>query len=158
MAPATCSVEVGLLRKKPCGHAAVAECSNCLQPLCSEHALPQLAESGKRSGKFLCKECSVALKEHDKSIAAVARSQEEKKKAEMAKAAMAGIVQPPAKKPPAAPGAPAAAPAAAAPAKPAAPAADPKAAEAAKKDDSGALEFTPKDGNLSYTRKKDGEG
>ncbi len=146
MASATCSVEVGLLRKKPCGHAAVAECSNCSQPLCIEHALPQLAESGKRSGKFLCKECSVALKEHDKSIAAVARSQEEKKKAEMAKAAMAGIVQP-AKKP--------AAPAAA-PAKPAAPAAaDPKAAEAAKKDDSGALEFTPKDGNLSYTRKKD---
>jgi hypothetical protein len=144
MAPATCSVEVGLLRKKPCGHAAVAECSNCSQPLCSEHAVPQLTESGKRSGKFLCKECSVALKEHDKSVAAVARAQDEKKKAEAARAAMAGVIQP--KKPPAPPAPAAAAPAAAA--------AAPKAAEE-KKDDSGALEFTPKDGNLSYTRKKD---
>jgi hypothetical protein len=132
---AVCSVEVGLLRKKPCGHAAVAECDNCQQPLCTEHALAQLTESGKRSGKFLCKECAAAQKEQQKSLAAVARSQEEKKKAAFAKAAMDSVTNPAAKKPvpPAhTPGAPAA---------PAAPAAKP--AEAEK--DLGAIEFTPKD-------------
>lgn len=144
---AICSVETGLLRKKPCGHAAVAECDNCSQPLCSEHAVPQLTESGKRSGKFLCKECNLAMKEHDKSIAAAARAAEEKKKAEAARAAMSGNLPPP-KKPPVAPAGAPAAPAAAAPA------ARPAAAEAAK-DDSGALEFTPKDGKLTYERKKD---
>ncbi len=71
---ATCSVEVGLLRKKPCGHAAVAECSNCQQPLCAQHAVAQLTEAGKRSGKFLCQDCSVALKDHEKAVAAVART------------------------------------------------------------------------------------
>jgi hypothetical protein len=127
---ATCAVETGLLRKKPCGHVAVTECDNCSQPLCSEHAVPQLTESGKRSGKFLCKECSLAIREHDKSVAAAART----------------VAQP--KKPPVAPAAaPAAVTAAAAPVA--------QAAEPAKKDDSGALEFTPKDGKLTYERKKD---
>lgn len=141
---AVCSVEVGLLRKKPCGHAAVAECSNCSQPICSEHAVPQLTESGKRSGKFICRECSVALKEHEKSIAAVTRSQEEKKKEAMARAAMAAAsVPPPARKP-------------VAPAPGAGPAAAAKPAEPEKEPDG--LEFTPKDGKLTYERKKDGEG
>src|SRR5688572_33473978 len=112
---AICSVEVGLLRKKPCGHAAVAECDNCQQPVCTEHAVPQLTESGKRSGKFLCKECSAAQKEQEKSLAAVARSQEEKKKAAFAKAAMESVTNPAPKKPaapaPGGPGAPAAKPA-----------------------------------------------
>jgi hypothetical protein len=141
---ATCSVEVGLLRKKPCGHAAVAECENCQQPLCTEHAVAQLTASGKRSGKFLCKECAAAQKEQEKSLAAVARSQEEKKKAAFAKAAMESVANPGAKKPVApAPGAPAA--------KAGTPAAKP-AEPAAQEPD--ALEFTPKDGNLSYTTKE----
>jgi hypothetical protein len=131
---ATCSVEVGLLRKKPCGHAAVAECDNCQQPLCTEHAVAQLTDSGKRSGKFLCKECTAAQKEQEKSLAAVARSQEEKKKAAFAKAALESVANPGAKKPVApahAPGAPAA---------PATPAAKP-----AEVEDLGAIEFTPKE-------------
>jgi hypothetical protein len=148
----TCGAEVGLLRKKPCGAAAVAACSNCEMPLCTQHAVPELTESGKRSGKFLCKECVEAAKEQAKSLAAVARTQEQKKKAELEKSVMAGINNPPtAKKPaPAAPGAaPAAAPAGAKKEEPR----QEKAQE--KKDDSGALEFTPKDGNFSYTTKKD---
>ena len=127
---AVCSVEVGLLRKKPCGHAAVAECDNCQQPLCTEHAVAQLTESGKRSGKFLCQECAAAQKEQEKSLAAVARSQEEKKKAAFAKAAMESVANPGPKKP-----------AAPAPGAPGAPAAKP--AEAEK--DLGAIEFTPKE-------------
>lgn len=142
----TCGVEVGLLKKKPCGSPAVAACSNCEMPLCTQHAIAELTESGKRSGKFICKECSEAAKERAKALAAVARSQEEKKKAEIAKAVMQGAAAAPQKKP-AAPAAPAAAAAAAA-----APQARP--AEPEKKDDSGALEFTPKDGNFSYTTKK----
>ena len=135
----TCAVEVGLFRKKPCGHASVAQCSNCEQPLCGEHAVPLLTDNGKRSGKFSCQECSAALKEQEKSLAAVARSQGEKKKA-----ALDGANAP---KKPVAP-APAAAPVAP----------DPKTGDAGKKEPD-ALEFTPKDGNLSYTpRKKDDEG
>lgn len=127
---AICSVEVGLLRKKACGHAAVAECDNCQQPLCTEHAVAQMSESGKRSGKFLCKECAAAQKEQEKSLAAVARSQEEKKKAAFAKAAMDSVANPAPKKP--------AAPAPGAAATPAA-----KPAEAEK--DLGAIEFTPRE-------------
>lgn len=132
---AICAVEVGLLRKKPCGSPAVTQCSNCEQPLCAQHALPELTATGKRSGKFLCKECDAALKEQAKSLAAVAKSLEVKKKAELDKSVMAGMNAPAAKKP-AAP-VPAAAPAAAA--KPAQ--AEQKKEE--KKDDFGAIEFTP---------------
>lgn len=139
---ATCAVETGLLRKKACGHPAVTECDNCSQPLCAEHAVPQLTEAGKRSGKFLCKECNLAIKEHDKSVAAATRTVGEKKKVEAARAAMSGAIAPQPKKAPVEPAAAAAAP-------------GPKAAEAAKADDSGALEFTPKDGKLTYERKKD---
>jgi len=69
-----CTVETGLLRKKPCGNAAVTRCSNCEQPLCAQHAVAQLTEAGVKSGKFLCKECEVALREQKKTLDALARS------------------------------------------------------------------------------------
>lgn len=133
---ATCGIEVGLLKKKPCGSAAVAACSNCEMPLCTQHAIPELSETGKRTGKFICKECTEAAKERAKSLAAVARGQEEKKKAEVAKQVMEGIKSPPAAKKPVTPAAPAAAPA---PAKPG----EPGEKKEEKKDDLGAIEFTP---------------
>ncbi|HEY8067708.1 MAG TPA: hypothetical protein VIF38_02355 [Burkholderiales bacterium] len=137
----TCTIETGLLRKKPCGHAAVAKCLNCDQPLCVEHAVAQLTEGGQRTGKFMCQECVVAAKDHAKSMAAVARSQEAKKAAALDKAAREVAAAPPApKKPAAAPQAPA----------------QPAAAEPPKEPE--ALEFTPKDGKLSYTKKKDEPG
>jgi hypothetical protein len=140
----TCTIETGLLRKKPCGHAAVARCLNCDQPLCVEHAVAQLTESGQRSGKFMCQECVVAAKEHAKSMAAVARSQEAKKVAAIDKALREQMAAPPAPKKPAA--SPPQAPAEPAPA----PGEQPKQPDA--------LEFTPKDGKLTYTKKKDEPG
>ncbi|MFN2646836.1 MAG: hypothetical protein ABR570_17750 [Burkholderiales bacterium] len=61
-----CTVEAGLLRKKPCGHAAVAKCENCERGLCSEHALAQVSKSGNHTGKFLCKECDEARRDYEK--------------------------------------------------------------------------------------------
>lgn len=63
-----CTVETGLLRKKPCGQAAVVKCANCERPLCSQHALPQLNESGNKTGAFLCKECDVAARDYEKRM------------------------------------------------------------------------------------------
>jgi hypothetical protein len=106
----TCSIEVGLLRKKPCGNAGVAHCLNCEQPMCVEHAVPQLTEGGQKTGKFMCKECTAAAKEHAKSMAGVARMQEQRKAAELDKVAREHAVNPPvAKKPAAGAAAPAAA-------------------------------------------------
>lgn len=136
-----CTIEVGLLRKKPCGHAAVAHCLNCDQPLCVEHAVAQLTEGGQRTGKFLCKECADAEKAHAKTLSAVARTQEARKRAELEKAAMAHAAAPPVAKKPAVP----------APHEPAQPA----AAEQPRESD--ALEFTPKDGKLDYTPMKKDE-
>jgi len=139
----TCTIEVGLLRKHPCGHAGVAHCLNCEQPLCVEHSVAQVTDSGHRTGKFLCHECTAAAKSHARAMAGVAKSLEAKKLAELDKAARSAAAAPPAppKKPPAS---------APAPAKP---------AEAEKPKEPEALEFTPKDGKLSYTTiKKDGEG
>jgi hypothetical protein len=138
----TCTAETGLLRKKPCGQTATQKCLNCERPLCLSHAVAQTAAGGKKTGKYLCKECHAAWKE-------------------------IGEIQPvqpivkPAAKPAAAPGAPGA-PAAAAAAKPAAPAAKPAAPAAVAKPaakpepakpaeekpaekhaDSGMIEFTP---------------
>jgi len=122
-----CTVETGLLKKKPCGQASVTRCENCEQPLCTKHAVAQLKPNGLKSGKFKCKECHLAHREHDKmappsepSVAPAA-----KKPAEAAKPV---------------PGA-----AAAAPAAPAAKAAPKEAPKEAPKpaDDGGALEFTP---------------
>ena len=138
----TCAVETGLLRKKPCGHAAVATCLNCGQPLCVEHAVAQLSEAGQKTGKFMCQACVAAAKEHAKSMAGVARSQQVKKLAALDKAAREVAAAPAAPKKPAA-GIPHV------PVQPA-PADQPKEPEA--------LEFTPKDGKLSYTTKKEDPG
>ena len=122
----TCTVETGLLKKKPCGETSVTHCLNCEQPLCAKHAVPELSGTGKKTGKFLCKECSIAYREHDKAVGA----------APVPKPAPA-----PAPKPAAAPQKPEAA---AAP-KPA-PAAVPKPAPAAAKpieNTDGSIEFTP---------------
>lgn len=126
----TCTIETGLLRKKPCGHAAVAHCLNCEQPLCVEHAIAQHSESGQKTGKFMCKDCTAAAKDYAKGMAAVARTQQEKKLAAIDKATREQMTAPPAPKKPAA-------------AAPHAPA-EPEPAEKPK--ESGALEFTPKDG------------
>jgi hypothetical protein len=64
----TCTIETGLLRKKPCGSPAVAHCLNCEQALCSQHAVAQKNASGGNTGKFLCKECAAAWKEADKNV------------------------------------------------------------------------------------------
>jgi hypothetical protein len=136
----TCAIETGLLRKKPCGHAAVANCLNCDQPLCVEHAVPQLTEAGQKTGKFMCQACVAAAKDHAKSMAAVARSQQAKKLAAIDKTLREQAAAPPAAKKPVAPQAPAQA----------APAEQPKQPDA--------LEFTPKDGKTGYTRKEDVPG
>ena len=57
-----CAVEVGLLKKHPCGHPSVAKCANCEQPLCNKHAIAQLSASGAKTGKFLCAPCNAAAK------------------------------------------------------------------------------------------------
>jgi len=139
----TCTAETGLIRKKPCGQAATQKCLNCERALCSNHTSPEVNAAGRKTGKYLCKECFSAWK-------AIEKEQ--------------GPIEPapkPVAKPAAAPGAPGA-PAAAAAAKPAAPAAKPAAPAAAarpaakpepakpaeekpaeKPHDSGMIEFTP---------------
>jgi hypothetical protein len=117
-----CTVETGLLHKKPCGHASVAKCGNCEQPLCSKHAEPQIS-AGKKT--FLCHECARAWKQSEKTVGTLPSTP-------------AAMVPPPAAKKPAEP--------AKAPAAAKAPA--PKAAPAEKKTEpalehSGPLEFTP---------------
>lgn len=112
----TCTVETGLLKKKPCGHPAVTHCANCEQPLCKQHAVAQAPEPGKPR-KFMCKECDAARREFEKNVPPAAPPE---KPADAAKAA-----------PPASPAAP----------KPAAPAKETPAAP--KPDDDAPLEFTP---------------
>lgn len=120
----TCTVETGLLKKKPCGEASVTHCTNCEQPLCAKHALPQLTDTGKKSGKFMCKDCSVAQRDIEKNMASVARKEEAKKEAATAtKYAKAPLA--PANKP-------------AAPASPAPAAGKPK-----EEDSLGGIDFTP---------------
>ena len=58
----TCTVETGLLKKKPCGSNAVTHCANCEQPLCKQHAVAQ-----KTAGKFMCKECDAARRDFEKN-------------------------------------------------------------------------------------------
>jgi hypothetical protein len=119
----TCTVETGLLKKKPCGQASVTRCENCEQPLCSKHAIAQLKPNGLKSGKFMCKECDAARREFEKNNPPEAAA--EKKPVEAPKGAAA----------------PAAAKPAAAPAQKAAPPAAKPAEE--KHDDGAPLEFTP---------------
>ena len=119
----TCTEEVGLLKKKPCGKAKVTQCASCEQPLCSEHAVAQVTPGGKKTGKFMCKEHYKAWLAYEKG----------KEQAPAPKAAA-----PAAPKPAAAP----AAPKPAAPAQPAAAAAK-KEEKPFKPEDTGPLEFTP---------------
>src|SRR5262245_57436608 len=129
----TCAVEVGLLKKHPCGQNAVAKCANCEMALCSKHAVAQLNTMKQRTGKFMCAECDRANKTVDTS----APTKPAAKPAGAAPAAAAPKPAAPAPKP-AAPAAKPAAPAQAAPA-----AAKP-AEEKFKLEDTGPIEFTPK--------------
>jgi len=61
----TCTVETGLLKKKPCGSNAVTHCANCEQPLCKQHVVAQ-----KPAGKFMCKECDAARRAFEKNTPA----------------------------------------------------------------------------------------
>jgi hypothetical protein len=105
----TCIVETGLLRKKPCGHAAITKCANCEAPLCAQHAIAQMSAAGKKTGAFMCKDCDDARRQFEKNQAGVAKQQKEKQTAEM----MKSMANPPPPKPK--PAAPAAAPAKGAP-------------------------------------------
>jgi len=126
MTTETCTVESGLLKKKPCGQPAVTKCANCEQPLCSKHSVPRMS-AGKKT--FLCPECARAWKQSEKTLGELPPT-------------------PASALPPTPPAQPAPKPA---PAKPAAPAAaPPKPAPAAPKkpeppppEESGPLEFTP---------------
>ena len=85
----TCTIEVGLLRKHPCGLPSVAKCANCEQPLCAKHAVPQMS-GGKKV--FLCAECAEAW----------TKSEKDEKSAAATKAArelMSGSGQKPAPRP-----------------------------------------------------------
>ena len=135
----TCTIETGLFRKKPCGHVATAKCLNCDVPLCVDHAVAQLSETGHRTGKFMCKECVAAAKEQAKGLAAVARAQEARKHAAVEKGLREQASAPPAARK-------AVAGASHAPAQPAA---APKPAEP------DALEFTPSSGGLGLAKKDD---
>jgi hypothetical protein len=119
-----CTVETGLLKKKPCGEPAVAKCANCEQSLCKKHAIPQTSAGQRKAGGFLCPECAKAWKAQEKAMGPIegtpASSPAAKKPAEQPKA-------PAAAKPPAA--------AKAAPAE--------KKKEPPPDEHSGPLEFTP---------------
>jgi recombinational DNA repair protein (RecF pathway) len=65
---ATCTIEVGLFKKKPCAQPAVSACANCEQPLCAQHIFPEINDAGRKTGKFVCKECSEAAKEYAKKM------------------------------------------------------------------------------------------
>ncbi len=74
----TCTFESGLLRKKPCGQPSVTRCLNCEQPLCSKHAVAQMT-AGRKTGKFMCKDCDAARIEYEKTTPAAAPAPAEKK-------------------------------------------------------------------------------
>src|SRR6185295_5411157 len=127
----TCAVEVGLLKKKPCGQNGVAHCANCEMALCTKHAVAQLSPTKQRTGKFMCEECDKAQKSAEKGMAAAPHHTPPK----------------PAAAPAPRPAAPAPKPAAAAP-KPAAPApavapTQPAGKQEFKLEDTGPIEFTP---------------
>jgi hypothetical protein len=125
----TCALEIGLLKKKPCGSAAVAKCANCEMALCAKHAVKQ------KNAKFMCDECSKAQRAYEKNVGDSAPASAAPPKA----AAPAAKPTAPAAKP-AAPAAKAPAPAAKAPA--VAPT-QPAGKQEFKLDETGPLEFTP---------------
>ena len=99
----TCAAEVGLLKKHPCGNAAVAKCANCEMALCTKHAVAQLNTMKQRTGKFMCEECNKAQKAADKGMAAAPQHAAPKPAAPAAKPAAPPPPKPaaPAVKPPA---------------------------------------------------------
>jgi len=140
----TCAAEVGLLKKHPCGNAAVAKCANCEMALCTKHAVAQLNPMKQRTGKFMCEECNKAQKAADKGMAAAPQHGAPKPGAPAARPAA----------PAAKPAAPAARPASPPPPKPAAPAApaakapavaptQPAGKQEFKLEETGPIEFTP---------------
>jgi hypothetical protein len=139
----TCAAEVGLLKKKPCGHPGVAKCANCEMALCNKHAVAQLNERRMKTGKFMCAECDKAQRAYDKSMgdapSAPAAAPQAKGAPDAAKPATAKPV-PPAAKAPAAPAAKPPAPAAKAPA--VAPS-QPAGKQEFKLEETGPIEFTP---------------
>jgi len=136
----TCAVEVGLLRKKPCGQNAVAKCANCEMALCTKHAVPQLNSMKARTGKFMCAECDRANKVVEP---APANKPGAAKPAGGAPAAAAPKPAAPAPRP-AAPAAKPAAPAPAAAAKaPAVAPTQPAGKQEFKLEETGPIEFTP---------------
>ena len=124
-----CAVEVGLLSKKPCGHAGVAKCANCEMAICAKHAIRQ------PGGKFMCAECARANRTIDTTPAPKAA-------APAAKPAAAPAAKPAAAPAAAKPAAPAAAPSPAAKAPAVAPT-QPAGKQEFKLEDTGPIEFTP---------------
>src|SRR2546421_5455275 len=144
----TCTVETGLLKKKPCGQPAVSKCANCEQAICSKHRVQQLS-GGRKTGASLCPECARAWKESEKTVgelpstpAAAAPPPAANKPAEPAKApaAKAAPVQKKSEPPPEHSGPLEFSPGAAAPAASPAP---PEKKPEPPPEDSGPLEFTP---------------
>jgi hypothetical protein len=124
----SCTVETGLLKKKPCGEQALTKCGNCEQPLCKKHAVPQASGVQRKAGGFLCPECAKAWKAQEKAMGPIGES--------------AGAASPaPAAKKPAEQAKPAAAAKAPAGAAKAAP--GEKKSEPPPVEHSGPLEFTP---------------
>src|SRR5881409_1130008 len=98
-----CTVETGLLKKKPCGEPAVTKCGNCEQPLCKKHAVPQASAGQRKPGGFLCPECAKAWKAQEKAMGPIGASPAPapaaaKKPAEQAKAPAAAAKTAPAEK------------------------------------------------------------
>src|ERR671931_2525236 len=124
----TCTVETGLLKKKPCGQPAVAKCANCEQSICAKHRVPQMT-GGKKTGSFLCPECARAWRESEKTLGELPPTP-------------ASALPPAEKKPPAPAAAPKPGPKPA-PAAKRAPAAQKKPEPPPPPEDSGPLEFTP---------------
>lgn len=109
----TCTIEVGLLKKKPCGQTAVTKCANCEQPLCAKHATSMMS-GGKKT--MLCAECAKAWKDMGEVPSTPAAAPAAKKPAaEAPKAAPAHAAKPAAPAPKPAAAAPAPKPAAAKP-------------------------------------------
>jgi len=151
----TCTIETGLLKKKPCGQNAVTRCANCEQPLCAKHATGMMS-GGRKT--MLCGECAKAWKDMGEVPAAapIAKKPAEAPKAGGHAPAPAAHAAPKPVAPAPRPAAAAPKPAAAAAPKPAAAPAPKPAPTAAKPDDSGLdkkpelsidmtapLEFTP---------------
>ena len=72
----TCAVETGLLKKKPCGHPAVAKCANCEMALCSSHGIPVLSATKQKTGEP-SRSLTLASHRHNR-VAADERAEDER--------------------------------------------------------------------------------